>query len=250
MSLLNQERKQNLYLERCRWKVTSEHLAASARHASVHKLMLPNVRKRAADLVDAALLRSTLSYHQCDLELIDVNHVNVSNEEFVAASKVRDDTSSLLYIMIKEYKVNATVFAKAYNDRINLGNIEYRIIHHLHSRGTCNVPKPVGICVNKLYTQCLLTESMLSLSLSSEYWFVTMVWVDNMSIKGVPWGQGDVYGICLILVLDGNVWWLEICHYLNQIVDILMFWFPIKGALDNFSLIPNFFSKKLRFLYH
>ena len=24
----------------------------------------------------------------------------------------------------------------------------------------------------------------------------------------------------------------------------------IKGALDNFSLIPNFFSKKLRFLYH
>ena len=24
----------------------------------------------------------------------------------------------------------------------------------------------------------------------------------------------------------------------------------VKGALDNFSLIPNFFSKKLRFLYH
>ena len=23
-----------------------------------------------------------------------------------------------------------------------------------------------------------------------------------------------------------------------------------KGALDNFSLIPQFFSKKLRFLYH
>ena len=24
----------------------------------------------------------------------------------------------------------------------------------------------------------------------------------------------------------------------------------IKGALDNFNLIPKFFSKKLRFLYH
>ena len=24
----------------------------------------------------------------------------------------------------------------------------------------------------------------------------------------------------------------------------------LKGALDNFSLIPRFFSKKLRFLYH
>ena len=156
--------------------MTSEHLAASARHAQcTHKRMLPNVCKRAADLVDAALLRSTFSYHQQDLEFIDVNHVNVSNEKFVAASKVRDDTSSLLYIMIKEYKVNATVFAKAYNDRINLGNIEYRIIHHLHSRGTCNVPKPVGICINKLYTQCLLTESMLSPSLSYEYWLITMV---------------------------------------------------------------------------
>ena len=26
--------------------------------------------------------------------------------------------------------------------------------------------------------------------------------------------------------------------------------FPLKGALDNFSLIPKFFSKKFRFLYH
>ena len=31
---------------------------------------------------------------------------------------------------------------------------------------------------------------------------------------------------------------------------IIYFKLLIKGALDNFSLIPNFFSKKLRFLYH
>ena len=32
--------------------------------------------------------------------------------------------------------------------------------------------------------------------------------------------------------------------------QVTQFYFQIKGALDNFNLIPNFFSKKLRFLYH
>ena len=47
----------------------------------------------------------------------------------------------------------------------------------------------------------------------------------------------------------------------NKVMAIVIPWFKlrpwshmsyrdIKGALDNFSLIPNFFSKKLRFLYH
>ena len=115
--------------------MTSEHIVVSARYAQcTHERMLPNVCKRTADLVDAAILRSTFNYYQQDLELIDGNHVNVSNDEFQIVSNVRHDTTASLYMMNIDYKGNATVFAKSYNGRIDVGNIEYRIMHRLHSR--------------------------------------------------------------------------------------------------------------------
>ena len=42
----------------------------------------------------------------------------------------------------------------------------------------------------------------------------------------------------------------EISHRKTHTLRIYSTVSKFKGALDNFSLIPNFFSKKLRFLYH
>ena len=37
----------------------------------------------------------------------------------------------------------------------------------------------------------------------------------------------------------------------SQVPVLHKWWFYVKGALDNFSLIPQFFiAKKFRFLYH
>ena len=60
---------------------------------------------------------------------------------------------------------------------------------------------------------------------------------------------------------DSNTWqssdekmlnYFILLEYLPLCLNYSSFSFVlnIKGALDNFSLIPKFFSKKLRFLYH
>ena len=42
----------------------------------------------------------------------------------------------------------------------------------------------------------------------------------------------------------------QILHAWKDDVEIKKDYIRLKGALDNFSLIPKSFSKKLRFLYH
>ena len=187
---LKKERDHNGFLQKRLSKVTSEYLATHSRHAQcTHEQMVPAVSKRAADLVDAAVLRSTYSFHQQDLESVPVVHLSDRDIPLGTATKVRVTDKSTTYMIGKPFP-QGPLYVTSYAGRVTIASTEYKVLSSL--KNVRHVPKPVGVILQNFrgYGQCVVTQSWYRPFADSILYTPRNVSsAADFEVRSVPWGQ-------------------------------------------------------------